>query len=761
MTAPVLPAGFTLDSPEPQIKLPDGFTLDAPGKKLKGSALDAIDIVKQFVTAVPRGVAQSLDTGKLANPLVAAPQLVRDYIHSKVIGGKEKSAEELVTTVIPKPEADTKAGEYAGTIGELTGGSILPGLGWMGAARGIAQRAVTAPATSFMGRMVQNAATQTAANPGRAIAYDLASNATGGMAQQFVKDEGAGPVGQTVAAIGGGMLPAIPSMVAGPVNRFRGMMANQGQTGAYNRLATQLPDGDVDTFANQVATGGMRNNQAIQRRTLDILGEEMERAAGDRGQAIQSTINRIVREVGVTPATARSHIRNLTGVHRDSPLMLAEYTAAAPSNAAIRSTRNVDNLDLRDVARPADSGTQQAIDYLANRPGQSAINVRNAVNERNLGMRDVMREGLEEFGPVVPGTQRRATIEDLAQMQEGARRSADLAYRQTYQPGMTNDRMLFRFLPRILDGHVNRMRGRAGAPAQALRNAVDEFFITRPNGQRIAMMDLQMLQDARGSLRNQIDKARKSGDTQIAGTLQPLYRDITRLMERANPNWARANREWADLSINEVAQELGEAFSVKAGPQYRQQVDQYRQLAPEAQDMVRVQFLKKLTDRLENIRDTEDPTKLFNTDHMRNAIRELFGDRAAVEMARLTRDSAIAAKSGNAIKGSQTHMRGQVAKEFDADTGVMAAAQDMNVRGIRSAMLDKLWSFFTERRNLPMSQIATTPMQDTAEVARHVHNMRVAQEFVRRVQAQRPMPATPPIALTGIGSAITSDEAKR
>lgn len=731
----------------------EGFA--KPVTKFKSSALDAIDIVKQFVANIPKGAAGTADLGEMISLPAATGRAIR-----YALGDKRTHAEKL-ESVYKVPEAQTKAGEYAGTIGELVGGSIVPGLGWVGAARGIAQRAVTAPATSFLGRMGQQAATQTAANPGRAIAYDLASNVTGGTAMQLAKDEGAGPVGQTVAALGGGMLPAIPSMVAGPVNRFRGMMANQGQTGAYNRLATQLPDGDVDTFANQVATGGLRNNQAIQRRTLDILGEEMERAGQDRGRAIQATVNRIVQEVGVTPATARNHIRNLTSVHRDSPLMLAEYTAAAPSNAAIRSTRNIDNLDLRDVARPADSGTQQAIDYLANRPGQSAINVRNAVNERNLGMRDVMREGLEEFGPNVPGTTRRATIEDLTQMQEGARRAAQLAYEQTYQPGMTNDRMLMGILPRIIDRHVNRMHGRAGAPADALRQAVDEFFITRPNGQRLVMMDLQMIQDARGSLRDRIEVARRAGNNQIVQTLQPLYRDVTRLMERSNPNWARANRQWADMSINEVARELGEAFSTKAGPQYRQQLQQFRQLAPEAQDMVRVEFIKKMTDKLDNLRDTEDPTKLFNTDHMRAAIRELFGDQAAIDLARLTRDSAIAAKSGNAIKGSQTHMRGQVAKEFDADTGVMAAAQDMNVRGIRNAMLDRLWSFFTERRNLPMSQIATTPMQDTAEVARHVHNMRVAQEFVRRVQAQRPMPVAPRIGQTGLGAAITSDEARQ
>lgn len=736
----------------------EGFA--KPVGKLKGTALDAMDIVTQFVASIPKGMAQTADLGEMSSLPLAAAKGVR-YL----LGDRRTQSEKLADVYTP-PEARTKQGEYAGTIGELVGGSVVPGLGWVGAAQGIARNAVTAPARSLLGRMVQQAATQTAARPGRALAMDFASNVTGGTAMQFAKDEGAGPVGQTVSGVLGSMVPSVPSMVAGPVNRFRGMMANQGRTGAYNRIAQQLPDADVETFANQVATGPLRNQQDIQRRTLDILGEEMERAAGDRGAAVQATINRIVQEAGVTPATAQAHIRRLTDVHRNSPLLLSEYTAAAPSNALVRATRDVDNLDLRDVARPADSGTQQVLDYLANRPGQSAVNIRNAVNERNIGMRDVAREGLEGLAPRQPGGTGPRTIEDLDQMQEGARRAASIAYRETYQPGMTNDRLLAGLLPRILDRHAQRMYGRSGEPATALRNAIDEFLIQMPNGQRLAMMDLQMLQDARGSLRATIDRARPRGSSpnaQTVATLEPLYRDITRLMERANPAWARANRAWADNAIDTVARDLGEAFSLKAGPKYRDQVQQFRNLAPEAQDMVRVEFLQKLYDRLDDMKDGRDTAvaNLFASDHIRNAIRELFGDRAAVDIARLTRDAAIAARSSGAIKGSQTHMRGQFAKEFDADTGVMAGVQNGSIRSIKDAMFDRLLTFITERRNAPMADIATTPMRDTAEVARHVHNMRVAQEFVRRVQARRPMPVTPPIALTGVGSALTSDEAKQ
>ena len=114
------------------------------------------------------------------------------------------------------------------------------------------------------------------------------------------------------------------------------------------------------------------------------------------------------------------------------------------------------------------------------------------------------------------------------------------------------------------------------------------------------MMDLQHLQDARGALRDRIETARRAGNNQIVATLQPLYRDVTRLMERANPTWARANQRWADNSLDTVARELGEAFSLRAGPQYREQARQFQALAPEAQDMVRVEFLQ-------NIRPSRQP----------------------------------------------------------------------------------------------------------------------------------------------------------
>ena len=112
------------------------------------------------------------------------------------------------------------------------------------------------------------------------------------------------------------------------------------------------------------------------------------------------------------------------------------------------------------------------------------------------------------------------------------------------------------------------------------------------------------------------------------------------------------------------------------------------------------------------------------------------------------------------LGNSQTHMRGMRQREADADTGVLAAAQNMNMSGIKSAMLDRLWAFFTERRNRPLAEIATTPMRDTAEVARHIHNMRVAQEFVRRITSQTQAGRLSSPSLAGISASTNDKEAR-
>lgn len=629
------------------------------------------------------------------------------------------------------------------TVGKLAGG-LAGGVGAMRQAGGtMLERGAGALAGGPLVAM-----TPAATIPGR-IAQGTGVGAGFGAAAGF--GEGEGDLGNRAEKAGqgalvGGALGTALGVGAETVRAVRTAAANQGRTGAYDRMASQIEDG-VDTFANQVATGSARNDLTIQRRTLDILGEEMERAGGAREHAIASTVQRIINETGVAPGTARAQINRLAQVHRDSPLLFAEYAAAAPSNAVIRSNRNPANIDINEVRRVTDTSAHNVLDDLANQPGAvSSATVRNAVNERNLGMRDTMRETLDSIAPQAGG--RALHIADLEQMQEAARQAASAEYRAAYA-APTNTNLLVGLLPRILDRHANRMAGRAGEQAEALGRAINEFFIEH-QGQRLAMMTLQQLQDARGVVRVMRDRARKAGDTHIVATLNPLYRDVTRLMERANPTWARANRRWADDSIDTVGRELGEAFSLKANPAYRRHLREFNDLAPHAQDMVRVEFLQKLDDKLANLGDTHDVAKLFATEHMRNIVRELFGHQAVVDIARATRDANIATISYGMTKGSQTARRTARREEADAETGIFAAAQNANFQGARNYILQRLLSIATERKNRPLANIATTPMNDVAEVARHIHNMRTAQQYRQRLEQPT---NTPLVGAAAVGGA--------
>lgn len=703
---------------------------------------DRNDAIRQWADAfVARerrdgGVAQGIDTavrtaarGTLVGPFLdEITGLSAAALHKASGGYLGAPYDETVAYQRAKDRAIDREYPVASFAGKVAGG-LAGGVG--GAMAGGSANllmngpvALLRPAASGMGRIGQG----------------VAGGATAGAIGGFGEGEGVGNrvdnavVGGAVGGVLGGALGAGAETWRG----IRSAVAGQGRTGAYDRFANQLPEANVETFANQVATGAARNDQTINRRTLDVLGQEMERAGGDRAQAVQSTIDRLVTQHGVTPGTAREQIRRLTAVHRDSELMLAEYPAVAESAATVRASRNAARIDLQEAGRVRDAGTHYLIDDLANSPGaQSSAAVRNAVADRNLGTRDAMRQTFDDLAPRAPGGTGPRTIADLDQMQEGATRAAAIEYQRAYA-APTNNRLLVGLLPRILDRHANRMVGRSGEQAQALERAINEFMIQRPDGQRLAMMTLQQLQDARGALRAQIDTARRGEQRHIVATLQPLYRDVTRLMERANPTWAAANRRWADNALDTVGRDLGEVLSLKAGPQFRAQMRQFQGLAPEAQDMVRVEFLQRLSDRLDNLGDTHDVAKLFTNEHMRSVIETLFGRPGVVALVQAVRDAGVATKSGRMLGGSQTAMRLARRADADAETGILGAAEIASVRGVRNALMQRLATMLAERRNQPLAEIVTTPLRDTAEVARHIHNMRTAQQYRQRVSLPSP-----------------------
>lgn len=656
-----------------------------------------------------------------------------------------------------------------------TGGTAAPGVGANIARLGrqlvsgpVAQ---AAPAATVAGRLGQ--ASAVGAGYGATAGF---GNAEGGIGNRA---EGAVVGGLVGGVLGGGI-----GIAGEGVRQVARARANMGEAGAYGRIADDLPGGP-NQLSDEIAAGASRNNVVTNRRTLDILGEEMQNAGGDVAQAQQAAIARIAQEAGVTPQTAAGQIRRLTQVHRDSNLMLGEYPAVSASDRVQRQ-RQPGNVDLDELGRTTDSTTQAKLDYLANNGNaQSAQDVRNAITQRQEGLAPAMRETLAGVGPQVQtgqNTFRPATIVDSEALQDAARLAGTTAYNVAHNaPMAVQPGQLQNAIERFVQIHSNRANSRAGEVGDAIiTKGLREFFerdpmtgnILRDNAGRPVIIDvmqpggLQRLQDARASIGAILRKAHQDGDNNIVAALQPMYHDtrpnvrtgarwpdITRIMERASPQWGVANRAWADMNFLEMAERLGDAFANKAGPQFRQQMQEFANLAPEAQNIVRIHFLQKQFDKLDNLGDSHSVSKLFTNDHSRNMIRAIFGDEAAVAFTRAVRDQRVAEASQRMMANSATHRRGQAQRQMDSETGLVSAVQNASARGVRNWIMDRAAQILTENRNRPMAGILTTPMNDTARVAQHLYRMRQQQNVIDRLD----VPSQTPLAVSAATAGTASD----
>lgn len=698
------------------------------------SALRGFNKQLTNIATAPFWMAQQEADRRLAAGEQSVTGLFPDKLPDALVGGGYMEP--------PKPQ--TTAGRYAGAVGEALGSSALPTAGLVTAAP---RMAALAP-TTLPRAVAQTVAAPIAARPGAAVALDAAAATGAGLGHQSAEDLGFGPAGKAIAGMVGGVAPV--GLAAGVGRGVQAVQAARASADPYARVAKGLGDTHLDDVADSMAVGATRHDQAINSRVLATLGEEMVRANGNRQAAVTATLDRLVREGGVTPASAQDQLRRVVNAQRDSDLLFGEYPAVAASNADTRR-RLAANVADEEAGALADTGTQRLIDYVANTGSMaSSQNVRNAVGQRAAGLQQSTHDAVQALAP---GGR---TIQDVENLTASMVRQAQQEYDAVYNaPGgaAVNYPLLHRTVQRIAERHLNRMAGRGGEQADALRAALGELETTTAAGQRVIMPSLQMLQDMRGSIRGMITAADRAGRTHIVAALQPLYRDLTRAMQISSPQWARANQRWADMRLAEVAAELGDAFAKTAGPRFREQMREFHRLAPEAQDVVRIHFVQQLLDRIENaskLGGMKNLGELFTSQHTRNMIRTILGDDAAVQMARLVRDANVMARSRDMLRGSPTQPRQQMQKEQDADLNLLASAQNIDWQSWKSALMERAIAFMRERRNRVIGRVVTTPMRDTPAVAENLERMRRAQSRLELSRMPRPNP------LAGVGGALGS-----
>lgn len=697
------------------------------------------DFGRQALHAVPEGIigAVTLPYRALRGAAHEAGDRLRAQGYRSSIFPEElpEVPTESDGSYLPRPAPQTPAGGYGRAVGEMVGSTAVPVAGLIGKARSLA---AVAP-TNFVNRAIQGTGQAYMTAPARAAATDFAAASTAGVGQEVAKDQGFGPVGQAVGSVAGSLVPLAAANTIG-----RGVQAVQSaraNASPYARVAKGLGDTSVDELANSVAVGAGRSQQDINRRVIDTLGEEMVNAGSDRQAAIAATLRRLETEGNVTADTAKKQLGRVIRSQSDSELMLGEYPAVARSNESTRF-KKPENITDEAAGKMENTGTQQLIDYVANTGSMaSSQNVKNAIGARAQNLKDSAENAVRSLSP------NGKTIQDVAADAEIAATLARAEYGKVYNGSggtMVDNGKLHQGLQDVVDKYAGVAAGRSGEQAQAVKSALEEFYVDLPSGQKVIMPSLQMAQDMRGSLRGIIQRNLRAGNDHIVNSLQPMYDDVTKVMQTASPAWAKANKRWADLKLDEVAADLGQSFAKGAGPKAREQLEQFKGLAPEAQDIVRVHFTQQLLDGIENaskLGGMKNLGELFTKAHTRTMIREILGDDAAVQMARFIRDANVMARSRDMLRGSPTQPRQQMQKEQDADINLVAAADNFDWKSWKAALMEKAVAFLRERRNKVIGKVVTTPIRDTPAVAEHLHRMRTADQIAQRYA--QPMRSSP------------------
>jgi hypothetical protein len=187
-----------------------------------------MDAVKAVATGVPSGLAQ----------MVALPYRALDYAAEKITGtGGLPDIDQMSAwqPYLNPPKPETRLGDFAQAAGQAVGGSVLP----MGVTMALAARPAAAPAATTLGQIGQNIVQSARSNPAGFVGMDVASAASGGIAQQAAADAGYGAGVQTLAGMVGGMAPGIGAAYRAPSGAPVGSPTAQGiARQRYNEAVT-------------------------------------------------------------------------------------------------------------------------------------------------------------------------------------------------------------------------------------------------------------------------------------------------------------------------------------------------------------------------------------------------------------------------------------------------------------------------------------------------------------------------------------------
>jgi hypothetical protein len=301
-----------------------------PPRESPGVLGYAADIGEQAVRGFNKGLAT----------VVTAPYRAVDWAAEKITGGQglpDVETMPLWKQYLDQPDARTTPGRYAAKAGEVIGSSAVP----VGAVMSQAPRLAAMVPTTTMGALGQTIGQNITAGPGAALALDVASGVSGGVAEQGAKEAGYGPAAQTAAGMIGSVIPGVPlayrAASNAPIGTPTGRNIAQQRADATARDVASFEAQDVRPFGPAFNQGPVAS-VGKQLTETPIIGAPLRNNLDETYHDAAAAVGRLADNVSptATPETAGGALQS--GLTRFRNAGLKDLEQSVVEGAGLPST---------------------------------------------------------------------------------------------------------------------------------------------------------------------------------------------------------------------------------------------------------------------------------------------------------------------------------------------------------------------------------------------------------------------------------------
>lgn len=503
---------------------------------------------------------------------------------------------------------ETRAGRFAGSMGEALGSSVVPSAAVLQQANRLRLAAPSLPSLS------ESLLRPVAAAPTAATTIDVAASLGAGGAQEAAREGGGGPIAQTAASLAGGVVPVVGATSAARTMARAGEAGAQrfgiraSADGAEPVIPPRAQDRADQMLADTLTRAGVSADDI--RRTLGGVQEARTLGPGSRAADatalvdLDPSLQRLAGSVARQSTEAANHARTF---------MRARHTGVTPSVGTLHPAHGI---PTRPELSPPVTGAQamRAHGTSYGTPDDRLVpmgqleRLKDAL-KRSLRIRDEDHHG--------HGANAYRTEQGMI---AGAKNEAKNLYGETYAAGRGVD--LTGPLTPVFRQWAERSKSEPQPVEAALRRAMRLFF-TREGA---LVTDIQRFDKAKQYLDGQIEKLFQSVEGRnryLGGILNEMKNDLLRVVDTITTSdmgskYKAARGAFSSQMEAREALEFGRS-AFRGDPNVT--ADGFAAMTEGQQKLARLGYFGEAEQAMSGLQRNADATRIFSTPRQQEVLQ--------------------------------------------------------------------------------------------------------------------------------------------